>query len=189
MLVAGGEIQYSHNEQAINTCESLFILIHLPDSECKITCNCANCKIIAPNFRLTTREYGTIIGKNFVVARNHYLQQNGIELYLDCFLRRIAFVIRLANCLQYRCSNAVMNAIRHVENGFRDQSRTDGVLRMARCDEVGEHSGFINALRVLSPVFSRLFPVSKGDPAAWPYLYEQLPPICWGSTTTNSIGF
>ena len=79
-------------------------------------------------------------------ARNHLLlQQNGIELYLDCFLR---------HRLCYRASEISLGLT--------------GVLSLwLGVMKIGEHSGFINALaRVLSPVFSRLFPdIPKGDPA------------------------
>ena len=104
-------------------------------------------------------------------ARNHLLlQQNGIELYLDCFLRhRLCYRASETHLRRRRIgvSGNDERHIRHVENGFRDQSRTGVISLWLGVMKIGEHSGFINALaRVLSPVFSRLFPdIPKGDPA------------------------
>ncbi len=105
-------------------------------------------------------------------ARNHLLlQQNGIELYLDCFLRhRLCYRASETHLRRRRIgvSGNDERHIRHVENGFRDQSRTDRrALIMARCDEDWRTQRLYQRVsRVLSPVFSRLFPdIPKGDPA------------------------
>ena len=84
----------------------------------------------------------------------------------------IAFVIGLANLIcegDVSVFPAMMNATFDTsKTAFEISLGLTGVLSLwLGVMKIGEHSGFINALaRVLSPVFSRLFPdIPKGDPA------------------------
>lgn len=84
----------------------------------------------------------------------------------------IAFVIGLAKLIfegDVSVFPAMMNATFDTsKTAFEISLGLTGVLSLwLGVMKIGEHSGFINALaRVLSPVFSRLFPdIPKGDPA------------------------
>lgn len=84
----------------------------------------------------------------------------------------IAFVIGLAKLIfegDVSVFPAMMNATFDTsKTAFEISIGLTGVLSLwLGVMKIGEHSGFINALaRVLSPVFSRLFPdIPKGDPA------------------------
>ena len=84
----------------------------------------------------------------------------------------IAFVIGLAKLIfegDVSVFPAMMNATFDMsKTAFEISLGLTGVLSLwLGVMKIGEHSGFINALaRVLSPVFSRLFPdIPKGDPA------------------------
>ena len=84
----------------------------------------------------------------------------------------IAFVIGLAKLIfegDVSVFPAMMNATFDTsKTAFEISLGLTGVLSLWLGEmKIGEHSGFINALaRVLSPVFSRLFPdIPKGDPA------------------------
>lgn len=84
----------------------------------------------------------------------------------------IAFIIGLAKLIfegDVSVFPAMMNATFDTsKTAFEISLGLTGVLSLwLGVMKIGEHSGFINALaRVLSPVFSRLFPdIPKGDPA------------------------